>query len=256
MSSEEPVRGREVPILKVERAVKLYGELRALDDVSLEVDGGIFGLLGANGAGKSTLFGAMLDLVPLDSGQIHIDGLEVRSEGVAARRRVGYLPEELRLYDRLTGWELLEFVGGLKGLDDLSERRELLELFGLWQQRDRLIAEYSLGMRKKIALSAALLGSPPLLLLDEPLNGLDTESMRRLRLRLEALAEAGSTIVVSSHVMSFVERICHSMVVLRRGRIAAQGTVEDLRRRADKPRAPFEDVFLALALDEDPPPLP
>jgi ABC-type multidrug transport system ATPase subunit len=215
------------------------------------VDGGIFGLLGANGAGKSTLFKAMLDLVPLDEGKIRIAGLDAREEGVEARRRVGYLPEELRLYDRLTGWELLDFVGGLRGNDDRAEWRDWLELFGLWPHRDHLIAEYSLGMRKKIALSAALLGSPPLLLLDEPLNGLDTESMRRLRLRLEALADAGTTVVVSSHVMAFVERVCDRMVILRRGRIAAEGSADELRRLTGMEGAPFEDVFLELALGSD-----
>ncbi|MCG8462820.1 MAG: ABC transporter ATP-binding protein [Holophagales bacterium] len=243
------------PMLEIRGAEKRYGEVVALAGVDLTMDGGIFGLLGANGAGKSSLLKAVLDLVPLDAGQIRVAGLDSRENGVEARALLGYLPEELRLYDRLTGWELLDFVGGLRGHSDTAEWKDWLELFDLWPARDHLIAEYSLGMRKKIGLCAALLGSPPLLLLDEPLNGLDTESMRRFRLRLEAMAEAGTTVVVSSHVMSFVERVCGAMAVLRAGRIVAEGTAGDLRRQVAEVRpelreAPFEDVYLALALGE------
>ena len=253
MSDES--RQTSPPVLEIVDAVKTYGELRAVDGVSLRVEGGIFGLLGANGAGKSTLMKAVLDLVRLDSGTILVDGVDACRDGVEARRRVGYLPEELRLYDRLTGLELLELVGGLKGRSGAELRdecRRWMELFDLWPKRGLLIAEYSLGMRKKIGLSAALLGAPPLVLLDEPLNGLDTESMRRLRLTLLDMAAAGTTFVLSSHVMSFIERICDRMAVLRAGRLVICGTAADLRHRAGLPDAPFEDVFLRLAVDDEP----
>lgn len=237
--------------LEVRGASKRYGEVTALDDVSLEVDSGIFGLLGANGAGKSTLMKAVVDLVRLDAGEIRVYG-EDPTRGVEARQKLGYLPEELRLYDRLTFAEFLELVADLRGRVDAGERREWLEAFDLWPHRDVLIAEGSLGMRKKIGLATALVGAPPLVILDEPLNGLDTESMRRLRLRMKELAESGTTFVISSHVMAFVERVCERMAVLRRGRLVAEGTSEDLRRLVDAGSAtPFEDVFLALALGED-----
>ncbi|MEM9597251.1 MAG: ABC transporter ATP-binding protein, partial [Acidobacteriota bacterium] len=187
----DPKREAVPPPLAVRGATKRYGETVALEDVSFEVQGGLFGLLGANGAGKSTLFRAVVDLAGLDSGTIEVAGLDARRQGVEARRGVGYLPEELRLYERLTGGELLELVGGLRGTDDRQERQDWLDAFDLGDRGDVLIGEYSLGMRKKIGLAAALLGSPPLVLLDEPLNGLDTESMRRLRLRLQAMAKAG-----------------------------------------------------------------
>ena len=247
-----------VPMLQIEDARKSYGELKAVDGVSLTVSGGIFGLLGANGAGKSTLLKAILDLVPLDGGQILVDGLDVRREGVEARRRIGYLPEELRLYDRLTGGELLDLVSGLKSggsqnrPQELEEHRMWMEFFDLWPKRHLLISEYSLGMRKKIGLATALLGSPPLVLLDEPLNGLDAESMRRLRLKIEEMAEAGTTFVISSHVMSFVERVCRRMAILRSGQIVAQGTADDLRDLTGLRSEPFEDVFLTLAVDDGP----
>lgn len=251
MSGES--RDPKAPILQIVDAVKTYGELRAVDGVSFTVEGGIFGLLGANGAGKSTLMKAVLDLVRLDSGDMFIAGVDARRDGVEARRLIGYLPEELRLYDRLTGLELLDLVGGLKGragAELRDECRHWMELFDLWPKRGLLIAEYSLGMRKKIGLAAALLGSPPLVLLDEPLNGLDTESMRRLRLTLEEMAQAGTTFVISSHVMSFIERICDRMAVLRAGRLVICGTADELRARAGLPTEPFEDVFLRLAVDE------
>ena len=242
------------PAFEVRGAVKQYGELRALDDVSFAVEGGIFGVLGANGAGKSTLFKATVGLVGLDGGQIRIGGLDADREGLEVRRRLGYLPEDLELYDRLTGLELLELVAGLKGLRDAGEREAWLRFFELWPARDQLIASYSLGMRKKIGLSAALLGRPQVVLLDEPLNGLDTESMRRLRLRMEEMAAEGTIFLVSSHVMAFVERVCQRMVVLRRGRLVAHGTAQDLRTAAGADDGtPFEDVFLALAVDDNPP---
>ncbi len=242
------------PVLEARGVSKRFGEVVALEDVSFVVEGGIFGLLGANGAGKSTLFRAILDLVKVDAGSLRVCGVEVGEHSLAARRLIGYLPEELSLYERLTGAELLELVADLKELDNAAERRRWLELFDLTARRDELIAEYSLGMRKKIGLIAALMGAPRLILLDEPLNGLDTESMRRLRLRIKEMARDGSTFVISSHVMSFVERLCQRLAILRRGRLVAQGTVAEIRRGAGMEQAPFEDVFLHLAVDAPGPP--
>ncbi len=240
---------RDAPALVVDGAVKSYGELLAVDRVSFTAEGEIFGLLGGNGAGKSTLMKAILNLLVLDSGSIRVAGLDSKRQSVAARRLIGYLPEEPRLYQRLTGNELLAFVAGVRGLDNPTERRQLLaELDG--ERAGRLpIGECSLGMRKKIGLVSALMGKPRLVLLDEPLNGLDTESMRRLRLMIEEMAQAGTTFVLSSHVMSFVERVCQRMAVLRQGRLVALGDGAELRRVAGLPEALFEDVFLKLAVD-------
>lgn len=241
------------PALTLHGVVKRYGATAALDGIDLEIGGGIVGLLGANGAGKSTLFRALLDLLILDQGRIEVLGFELPRQAREARRQIGYLPEEPRLYEHLTGWEQLEFLAGLGGFaahdpTQLEERRRLLELFDLGARAGERIADYSLGMRKKIALCGALQGGPRLLLLDEPLNGLDTESMRRLRLHLEDLASRGVTIVLSSHVMAFVERICQRVVILRRGKIVADGSPERVRRESGLGQVPFEDVFLHLAL--------
>ncbi len=245
----ESTEDKAASALWVDGVTKTYGSLWALDDVSLTVEGGIFGLLGANGAGKSTLFQAVLHLLDPDAGSIRVCGIDVRTDSVAARKMIGYLPEEPQLYARLTGNELLRFVAGLRELDNADERHELLAYFELDGQADELIGGYSLGMRKKIALIAALMGQPRLVLLDEPLNGLDTEHMRRLRLRIEVMAAGGSTFILSSHVMAFVERICERIAILRRGRLVAEGTVVEVREQADLMDAPFEDVFLKLALE-------
>lgn len=252
MSSPADAPALAAPALRVDNAVKTYGELRALDGVSFTVERGIFGLLGGNGAGKSTLMKAILHLVDLDTGTIEVAGIDSKRRSVEARRQIGYLPEEPRLYQRLTGNELLDFVAGVRGLDNAAERRDLLaELDGERAGR-LLIGECSLGMRKKVGLVSALMGKPRLVLLDEPLNGLDTESMRRLRLLIERMAAAGTTFVLSSHVMSFVERVCQRMAVLRQGRLVALGDGAELRRVAEMPDMPFEDVFLRLAVDPAP----
>lgn len=234
------------PALMIDSVVKSFGEVRAVDDVSLIVDQEIFGLLGGNGAGKSTLMKMIVHLLDHDQGTIRVAGHDARTDSLAVRRSIGYLPEEPVLDERLSGSELLRFVAGLKGFDNEEERRALLAEFDLEPHADRLIAEYSLGMRKKVALIAALMGSPRLVLLDEPLNGLDTEHMRRLRLRIQAMADLGTTFIVSSHVMAFVERVCDRMAVLRRGRLVALGTAQVLRQSAAMPGEPFEDVFLHL----------
>lgn len=227
---------------------KRYGVVKALDEVTLQVDGEVFGLVGVNGAGKSTFFRALLHQVELDAGTLTVCGRDVGREGVEARRRIGYLPEEPQLYARLTGWELLTFVAGLKGLDNRAERQELVAELGLEAACHQLMEGYSLGMRKKIALIAALMGAPPLVLLDEPLNGLDTEAMRWLRLRIAAMAAAGTTFMISSHAMAFIERVCARIGVLRQGRLVALGTPEALRAEAGmEAGTPFEDVFLQLA---------
>ncbi len=236
------------PTLSIEGLSKCYGDTVAVDDVSLSVDGEIFGLLGANGAGKSTLIKAVLGLVRPDAGAVAVAGINPARDPVEAKRKIGYLPEELILYERLTGREFLEFVAGIKGMTDLSQIESDLAYFALTDKADDLIREYSLGMRKKIGIIAAWLGNPQLLLLDEPLNGLDAESMRLVRFRLEQLRAGGSTIVLSSHVMSFVERVCERCVILREGAIVAKGTPEEIRMAAGIANEPFEDVFLSLAL--------
>lgn len=231
----------------VESVTKRYGETLAVDGVSLRVGAGeSVALLGANGAGKSTLIRMITGLSEPDSGKVIVCGEEMARKPLAAKRHVGYLPEELYFYQRLTGREYLRLVAGLKGADADSTAAEI-EFFELSNVADKWVGGYSLGMRKKLGLAAAFTGSPRVLVLDEPLNGLDVEMMRKLRLRLAEERDAGRSFVVSSHVMSFVERVSDRACVMSAGRVVAEGSPAELRALASMPDAPFEDVFFHLA---------
>jgi ABC-type multidrug transport system ATPase subunit len=165
---------------------------------------------------------------------------------VAARRHLGYLPEELILYDRLTGLEYLELVAGLKETDS-SGIAEEVDFFELTRFQRKLVGGFSLGMRKKLGLAAAMLGKADVIVLDEPLNGLDVEMMRKLRHRIEAERANGRALIVASHVMSFVERISDRVGVMRLGKLVVEGTPAELRAIARMNNDPFEDVFFHFA---------
>jgi ABC-2 type transport system ATP-binding protein len=237
------------PLVVAEGVVKRYGDLTAVDGVSLAVGAEILGLLGSNGAGKSTFLKMLVGLLRPDAGAMRIAGHDVRLDGVEARRLVGYLPEDLDLYERLTGREFLRFVAGVKGVppDDAAVDAGFEE-FGMLAKADHLIKEYSLGMKKKTGILAALTGSPRVLVLDEPLNALDALSMRLVERRIEAFRDAGGAVILSSHVMAFVERVCSRIVVLRQGRAVAEGAPGSLRADSGLGDAPFDDVFFHYAL--------
>jgi ABC-type multidrug transport system ATPase subunit len=234
-------------LVVVESVTKRYGETLAVDGVSLRVGAGeVYALLGANGAGKSTLIRMMTGLSEPDSGSVTVCGEGMARRALAAKRHIGYLPEELYFYQRLTGREYLRLVAGLKGADASGVAAEI-EFFELSAVADKWVGGYSLGMRKKLGLAAAFTGSPRVLVLDEPLNGLDVEMMRKLRLRLASERDAGRSFLVSSHVMSFVERVADRVCVMSAGRVVTEGNPQELRALASMPDAPFEDVFFRLA---------
>ncbi|HEX8339097.1 MAG TPA: ABC transporter ATP-binding protein [Pyrinomonadaceae bacterium] len=236
----------EESLLVVDGVTKRYGETLAVDAVSLRVGAGeVYALLGANGAGKSTLIRMMTGLGEPDSGGITVCGEEMRRRPLAAKRCVGYLPEELYFYQRLTGREYLRLVAGLKGAPEARVSEEV-EFFELSAVEGKWVGGYSLGMRKKLGLAAAFVGAPRVLVLDEPLNGLDVEMMRKLRLRVERDRDRGAAFIVSSHVMSFVERVADRAGVMRAGRFVAEGSPAELRSLAGMPDEPFEDVFFRL----------
>jgi ABC-2 type transport system ATP-binding protein len=238
-------------LLVVEEVTKRYGETLAVDALSLRVGAGeVYALLGANGAGKSTLIRMMTGLAEPDSGGVTVCGEDIGKRPLAAKRCVGYLPEELYFYQRLTGREYLRLVAGLKGAAEARVSEEV-EFFELSAVEGKWVGGYSLGMRKKLGLAAAFVGEPRVLVLDEPLNGLDVEMMRKLRLRVQSERDAGRAFVVSSHVMSFVERVADRAGVMRAGRFVAEGTPSDLRRLAGMPDEPFEDVFFHLTMNDE-----
>jgi ABC-2 type transport system ATP-binding protein len=241
-------------MLEVRHLVKRYNRIPAVDGVSFTIrPGEILGYVGPNGAGKSTTVKVLTGLIEPTEGDIFFQGQNVRSDWIGFQRRMGYVPEEPHLYPHLTGREYLQLVGRLRGLPRRTlERRmdEMLRLFSLWEDRYSPLASYSKGMRQKILLSGALLHDPELLILDEPFSGLDVNTALTLRALLRALAGAGKTVLYSSHVLEVVEKVCSSVLILRKGRIVAHDKVERLRDLMQQPS--LEAVFAQLTQQEDP----
>lgn len=232
--------------LRLRGLTKTFGDFTAVDGVDLEVaPHEFFGLLGPNGAGKSTMIKMITGLLTPTSGSIEIMGADIARDPVRAKRLFGLLPEDSSLFDRLSGREYVQLAGRMHGLPEeavLSRSEELLELLEL-EERDRLIVDYSMGMKKKVGLAAALIHAPKILFLDEPFNGMDVITGRVVRRLLGALVRKGVTIVFSSHVMEVVEKLCTRVAILQHGRIVALGTLEELQREAGEGRD-LEELFL------------
>jgi ABC-2 type transport system ATP-binding protein len=237
--------------------VKRFGTTVAVDGINLRVgEGEFFGFLGPNGAGKSTTIKMLCGLLRPDAGQIRVAGYELDRDPIEVKRRIGVLPEETNLYERLTGEEFLVFSGRMYGLtlDDARRRTaDLLELMELTDARSKLIVDYSMGMKKKTALAAALIHRPKMMFLDEPFNGIDPVSVRAIRQALQQSTEHGTTIFFSSHVMEVVERLCTRVAIINRGRIVGEGTVPELRAQAQERsdaglggHSSLEDIFIKL----------
>jgi ABC-2 type transport system ATP-binding protein len=241
-------------MLEVRNLIKRYNRIPAVDGVSFTIrPGEILGYLGPNGAGKSTTVKVLIGLIEPTSGDILFNGRDVRADWPGFLRSVGYVPEEPHLYPQLAGREYLQLVGRLRGLRrTVIEARmdRMLQLFGLWEDRHAPLASYSKGMRQKILLSAALLDDPELLILDEPFSGLDVNTTIVLRALIQALAREGKMIFYSSHVLEVVEKVCSSVIILRKGKAAAYDKVERLRGLLSQPS--LEGVFTQLTGQEDP----
>lgn len=235
-------------MIDIKNLSKDYETVHALDNLSLHVNKGEFiGLIGPNGAGKTTLLKAIMGLVRPESGIITINGMFIREKPVKARQLTGYSPEPPVLYDYLTGYEYLHFTGRMRGMNtkNLVERIEfLLQEFALQDKATEIIADYSHGMRKKIAIAAALIAEPPLLLLDEPTGGLDPEIIFTLKNMLSKLHEQGTTIIFSSHILETVEKLCSRVVMIHKGKIIADDTMANLQQQTGKART-LEDIFIA-----------
>jgi ABC-2 type transport system ATP-binding protein len=221
------------PALRVRGLWKQFGHQVAVGGVDLDVPAGsFFGLVGPNGAGKSTTLSMITGLLRPDGGQVLVAGRDVWRDPVAVKSEIGVLPEGLLLFERLSGRELLGYIGRLRGLpvDEVDARAaQLLRVLDLEAAADRLVVDYSTGMRKKIGLAAALLHNPRVLFLDEPFEGVDPVSARVVRDVLRRYTEAGSTVIFSSHVMELVERLCDWVAVMSRGLIVAQGPLDAVR---------------------------
>jgi ABC-2 type transport system ATP-binding protein len=249
------------PAIVTHDLLRVFGQKAAVNHLNLTVQRGeFFGFLGPNGAGKSTTIKMMVGLLRPTSGSVYVGGVDVWHEPLRARSLMGVLPEYLNLYERLTGREFVTFAGRMYGVAETDVRRrteELLHVLTLTDDAEKLIIDYSVGMRKKIALAAALIHRPEVLFLDEPFEGIDPVSSRAMRDILRDLTRHGTTIFFSSHIMEVVERLCTRVGIINQGLLVAEGTISDLRARAsgasgDKD-ATLEDIFLNVigAREED-----
>lgn len=237
MANISPARTEaEAPAISVRGVHKHYGPIHAVDGVDLDVQHGeLFGLIGHNGAGKSTLFKMMLGLIPVTSGDIHVDGTRVGGTDFRAiRRKVGYLPENIVLYDNLTGLETLHFFASLKGVPP-DDAVRVLDKVGLSHATQRRVREYSKGMRQRLGIAQALLGSPRILFLDEPTTGLDPEAIRNFYAILRQLRSEGVTMVITSHILAEIQERVDRLAIMAAGKVQACGTVQALREQMDLP---------------------
>ena len=231
--------------LEIRRLTKRFNGIPAVDDVSFTIrPGEILGYVGPNGAGKSTTVKMIIGLLEPSEGRILYGGRSILDDLPAFQQRLGYVPEEPNLYPFLSGREYLQLAGRLRGLPRAlleAKIEAFLRLFSLWDDRDTAVSSYSKGMRQKILISAALLHNPEVLLLDEPLSGLDVNTMIAVRELLRTMAAQGRLIFYSSHVLDVMEKVCSRVLILRKGRVAADDSIERLRELMDQPT--LEGVF-------------
>jgi len=258
----ESVDPMGAPAIVTEHLTRRFGPLVAVDDVHLRVTPGqFFGFLGPNGAGKSTTIKMLTGLLAPSGGRMEILGLDLAHHPVEVKRQIGVVPEGMALFGRLTGAEYLNFAARMYGLDrETAAKRtaELLDFMQLADQSRTLIADYSHGMQKKLALAAAVIHSPKVLFLDEPFEGVDAIASGTLKAMLQRMIARGATIFLTSHVLEIVERLCSHVAIIHKGKLVAQGSLEELRRGVqahaapDSPEAPagekltLEEIFLRI----------
>jgi ABC-2 type transport system ATP-binding protein len=235
---------------------KRFGAKTAVDHMDLSVrPGELYALLGPNGAGKSTTLRMAVGLLKPDAGSISIFGVDALADPAAAKRLTAWLPDEPLLYDRLTPMEYLDFIAGLWSVPGKLARtraEDLLKAFDLWDQRGQRCEGFSRGMKQKAALAGALIHDPKLLVLDEPLTGLDASVARLVKDMLQERARAGATVILTTHILEVAERIADRIGVIARGKLLAEGTLDELRARSGAGQSSLEDVFLNLIAEPEP----
>ncbi len=236
--------------VEITHLTRFYGSTAALSEVSLNVGlGEVLGLLGPNGSGKSTLMKTVIGLLKPTSGTVRVLGFDVERDTMRVKQASGYVPESPRLYEFLTATEYLDFIADVRRLN-LQEKRERIKRFvdalDLEGKESDLISSYSQGMKQKVAIMGALLHRPKILLLDEPLNGLDPKSARVVKELIHSLSKEGVATIFSTHVLEIAEAICDRIIILQYGRVLADGTARDLREKAGLPGSGLEEVFLKL----------
>lgn len=241
--------------VELTNVTKRYGDIIAVNNMNLTIkQGEIFGLLGPNGSGKSTTMKMLLGLVQPDAGSVHVQGLDVTQDAVAVKRLVGYAAESSNLYEFLTGIEFLDFIGDIYGMEAEEKKTRINEYIKALQLEGRegdMINSYSSGMKQKIALIAAFLHKPKLLVLDEPLNGLDPRSARIIKDFLQKLKLQGVTTIMSTHILEIAQAVCDRIGIIDHGKILALGNMEELQKMAMLPSSGLEDIFLKLTGTDD-----
>src|ERR1700694_2256431 len=239
--------------IQTQKLTRRFGNLIAVDGIDLQVAAGqFFGFLGPNGAGKSTTIKILTGLLAPTSGSIQLLGVDFAANPVEVKRQIGVVPEGMGLFERLTGSEYLKFVGRMYGLDRATTQRRSEELLDFMQLSDRpktMIADYSHGMQKKLALAAAVIHGPRILFLDEPFEGVDALAAGALKALLARMTERGTTIFLTSHVLEIVERLCSHVAIIHKGRLVAQGSLEELRAGISGEagsKTTLEQIFLSI----------
>ena len=242
-------------MIRMHGVTKRYGTFTAVHPLDLHVRRGeLFGFLGPNGAGKTTTIRMLVGVLQPSGGRIEIGGADLLRQPLEAKRVIGYIPDRPSIYDKLTGGEFLRFVSGLWGQDGVAaERRtdELLQLFDLTEWKDTLVESYSHGMRQKLLISSALVHGPDVIIVDEPMVGLDPKGARLIKDLLRSFTAAGGTVFLSTHTLEVAEALCDRIAILHQGRIRASGTMAELRAEAESGTGGLEDVFLKLTGGED-----
>ncbi|MBV1777429.1 ABC transporter ATP-binding protein [Burkholderiaceae bacterium DAT-1] len=240
--------------LSIDRLHKTFADKVAVNQLSLDVPAGqFFALLGHNGAGKTTTLKMIAGLTKPDQGSIKLFGHDIEQDAAAAKTLLAYLPDEPLLYGRLRPLEYLEFVSGLWGIDARtaeSRARELLEWTNLWAHRGETCDGFSRGMQQKLALCGALIHDPKLLMLDEPLTGLDVMAAREVKELLQAKVKEGCTVILTTHILDVAERLAEDIALIKAGSLIARGSLEQLREQSGKVGGSLEDVFVELTQAE------
>jgi len=239
-----------MPQIEIIGLTRSFGDLRALDGLDITVEAGeIYGFLGPNGAGKTTTLKIISGLMRPDSGSVRLCGYDVAAEPLSAKKILGYVPDRPHVYDKLTAREFMAFIGGLYEMDSTSVSAgtdKLLDLFGLADWKDELVEGFSHGMRQRLVLSAALLHEPRVLIVDEPMVGLDPRGARLLRDVFVGLKENGTSVLMSTHSLDIAEKIADRVGIINKGKLITEGNMDELRVRADMPGSALEEVFLKL----------
>ena len=232
-------------MLKIEHLTKCYGEKIAVDDLSLHIKKGeIFGFIGHNGAGKTSTIKSVCGIHNFDKGEIKVDGISVKENAIACKAKLAYIPDNPELYEYMTGYQYLKFVGDIFRVESSvrwTNIQKYAELFGLWDDLAQPISSYSHGMKQKLALIAALMHDPQLIIMDEPFVGLDPKASYVLKTLMRELCDEGRAIFFSTHVLEVAEKLCDKVAIIRGGKLVRSGTMDEVKGDTS-----LEEVFMEL----------